>query len=133
MSLSLDELAQKHGQIAPETVDGGRYKWQHRVADQIHGWTVHNYHHQADTITLSDSDYLAALRAAETGLTPHEPARAKAPDYKARAKALADAAALAAANPMPSAPVHEPAAAADDEPAEAEDATEEVTEESEQA
>lgn len=109
MSLSIDDLAIKHGQIAPVVVDGGRYQWQHRVADLLHGWSVHNYHHQADAITLSDEDYLAAIRAAEMGLEAHEPAKAKAPDYKARAKALADAQARAAANPMPSAPAREPA------------------------
>jgi len=128
MSLSLDDLAKKHGQIAPEVVDGGRYKWQHRVADQLHGWTVHNYHHQADPVTLLDADYLAALRAAEQGLAPHAPAVAKAPDYKARAKVIADAKARAAANPMPSAPVKEPALPLEELEA---DALEELHEESE--
>jgi hypothetical protein len=97
MSLSVDQLAQKHGQIAPEVVDGSRYKWQHRVADIVHGWSLHNYHHQQHKITLSDSDYLAALKAAENGIEPHLPAMAKAPDYKAIA--IAEAQALADANP----------------------------------
>lgn len=90
MSLSVDQLAQKHGQIAPEVVDGHRYKWQHRVADLLHGWSVHEYNHQAHPLTMSDQDYLGALQAAETGLTPHAPAIAKAPDYKAMARAAAE-------------------------------------------
>ena len=108
MSLSVDQLAEKHGQIAPVVVDGHRYKWQHRVADILHGWTLHDYHHQAHKLSMSDQDYLAALAAAEAGLVPHPGAVAKAPDYKAIEAQRVKLEAAAAAQPLPAIPPLEP-------------------------
>jgi len=98
MLLSLDELAVKHGQIAPDAPDAGsRYKWQHRVADVVHGWTAHNYHHAEHQVKLSDDDYLAALAAAEDGIEQVDGAVPKVPDYTERdKKAEADAKSAAA-------------------------------------
>jgi hypothetical protein len=52
------------------------YKWQHNVAAFLHGWTQHEYH-SGEPLKLSEDDYLAALKAAETGIEPHAGAVAK--------------------------------------------------------
>lgn len=44
----------------------------HRCADTLHGWTEHK-HHQAESMKLSEADYLAALNAAGNYET-HTPA-----------------------------------------------------------
>lgn len=77
---TLHQLATDHGQLAfpieARTVPANTkpYLWKHLVADRLHGWSNYEYHYQDDKIELSDDDYLAALQAAEDGLTPHEPA-----------------------------------------------------------
>lgn|SRR5690606_17674249 len=38
--------------------------WRHAVADQLHGWSAHAYHHQAKPFRISREDYEAALKAA---------------------------------------------------------------------
>lgn len=52
------------------------YKWQHAVADHLHGWTRDAYHYQAEPFTLSDEDYDAAIEAAKghPNTPAHEPA-----------------------------------------------------------
>ena len=76
MKKSLHQLASENGQLAFEP---GRlqpdntkpYKWQHLVADRLHGWSEHNYHYEQKPVMLETDDYLAALKAAEDGLSPH--------------------------------------------------------------
>jgi len=81
--LTLHELATKHDQVAvvprPGTElarDVKPYKWQHNVADFLHGWTKHEYH-SGESLRLTEDDYLAALKAAENGIEPHAAAVAK--------------------------------------------------------
>nr|PZN62467.1 MAG: hypothetical protein DIU58_12345 [Sphaerobacter thermophilus] len=38
--------------------------WRHAVADQLHGWSAHAYHHQSKPFRISREDYDAALLAA---------------------------------------------------------------------
>ena len=76
---TLPELAAEHGQVAPEHPDGHLYLWQHRVADVIHGWSVHEYHYQADPVRLTSEDYLAALESAKGDNVPHEGALVEPP------------------------------------------------------
>lgn len=53
-----------------------RPTWQHAVADQLHGWTLHEHHFQGQPLLLSQADYMAALEAGgEYPVTPaHGPA-----------------------------------------------------------
>lgn len=74
MLKSLDELAVAHDQIAPNAPDGNRYKWPHRIAALVHGWTQHNYHYEQNQVMLSDADYLAALELAKSGSIAEHPA-----------------------------------------------------------
>lgn len=70
---TLDELAEKAGQLAKPAPDGGKYLWRHRVAETMHGWYAYAYHYADKPIRMSEADYKAALDAVDTG-TPHEPA-----------------------------------------------------------
>lgn len=76
---SLDQLATENDQIAPHVDGGHKYLWQHRVADQIHGWSAHEYHYQADPVMLTTAAYLSALESAKGDNAPHEPAIAVPP------------------------------------------------------
>lgn len=69
---TLPELAKMEGQAARPAPDGGAYFWKHRLADFRHGWSAHEYH-QAQQITMSLTDYKAALEAAVADTT-HAPA-----------------------------------------------------------
>lgn len=79
--LTLHELAEKHGQIAPVDPDGGHpYKWPHRIAALVHGWTNHAIHYADHPIMLSDDDYLATIELAESGsIAQHAAALAHTP------------------------------------------------------
>jgi hypothetical protein len=80
MLRSLREHAERRDQLAPKAVDGQDYKWQHRIAALVHGWTLHEHHYADYPIVLSDEDYDKALSLAEAGsIAVHEPAMAKAP------------------------------------------------------
>lgn len=70
--LTLAELARQEGQAARPSPDGGEYFWKHNLAAFKHGWTLHEYHQQTK-ITMTLTDYKAALEAAVADTT-HEPA-----------------------------------------------------------
>ena len=69
---TLPELAQREGQAARPSPDGGAYFWKHRLAAFMHGWDSHEYNQQTK-IKLTLTDYKAALEAAVAGNT-HAPA-----------------------------------------------------------
>lgn len=63
--LELDALAAEFGQKhAKHDPDDSPYKQDHRVADSLHGWSLHNYHYQADPVRLTRAVYQTALEAA---------------------------------------------------------------------
>lgn len=70
--LTLAELARQEGQAARPSPDGGEYFWKHNLAAFKHGWTLHEYHQQTK-ITMTLTDYKAALEAAVADTT-HDPA-----------------------------------------------------------
>lgn len=81
MSRSLHEHAIRRDQLAPKAVDGQAYKWQHRIAALVHGWTLHEHHYADHPIMLSDDDYDKALELAASGsVEAHEPAKARPPE-----------------------------------------------------
>lgn len=91
----LHALAEQHGYLAKQLDAGDSpYAWQHRVADSVHGWTLHNYHYQADPVMLSADEYKAAIDAAINGAEKHEAAIVKPPsrdELDARIKLQQDA------------------------------------------
>lgn len=68
----LEDLARECGELAKPAPDGGKYLWRHNVASFLHGWHQHEYH-QNCKVTLTLSDYKAALAAVDTQTT-HGPA-----------------------------------------------------------
>jgi hypothetical protein len=62
--------------VGRELETGPSFTWQHRAAAVLHGWTLHG---EGDPLSLTQEDYLAALRAATTTnekgeYVPHGPA-----------------------------------------------------------
>ncbi len=76
MLLSLREHAERAGQVwaDPLPPDGQRYKWAHRIAALVHGWTLHEHHYADHPIMLTAEDYDAALALASSGSTQAHPA-----------------------------------------------------------
>jgi hypothetical protein len=72
----LEDLARECGELAKPAPDGGKYLWRHNVASFLHGWGQHEYH-QNCKVTLTLTDYKAALAAVDTQTT-HGPAVRKA-------------------------------------------------------
>lgn len=52
------------------------WKWEHAIADQLHGWKEHAYHYPDNPLLLTESDYLAAVEAAKEypNTPPHDAA-----------------------------------------------------------
>jgi hypothetical protein len=64
---TLEELAKRHNMVAAKAYDNDPFKGPHTVAAVVHGWNRDEYFN--GPVTLSDSDYLAALEAAACGAT----------------------------------------------------------------
>lgn len=50
--------------------------WKHELADQLHGWSRHEYE-EAQPLQLSQKDYAAAIVAVEANALPHRAALSK--------------------------------------------------------